>query len=129
LANLYKIPLWVEIIRCVEEKMKLNPDKFGKNGSFGQAYGLVNFCFAAGVMVGPIWAGFVYQQAGWGTMAWSLGLVSALSAIPTALFTGGNIFQRKNDQDPEDKAMTGDDRKVTKETSTPSLKAASSAVK
>jgi MFS family permease len=80
----------------VEEKTKLHPAKFGRNGSLGQAYGLTNFCFAAGVMVGPIWAGFVYQQAGWRTMAWSLGLVSALGAIPTAFFTGGNISKHKN---------------------------------
>jgi hypothetical protein len=95
-ANSYKIPLWVEVIHCVEN-MKLNPDKFGTNGSFGQAYGLANFFFAAGITVGPIWAGFINQQAGWGAMAWSLGLVSALSAIPTALFTGDNIFRRKNE--------------------------------
>jgi MFS family permease len=103
----------------VEEKIKLNPDGFGKNGSFGQAHGLTNFCFAAGVMVGPIWAGFVYQQAGWGTMAWSLGMVSALSAVPTALFTGGNIFQRKNEiayQDLEGGAANGNALKAVEET-------------
>jgi hypothetical protein len=57
-ANSYKIPLWVEVIHCVEN-MKLNPDKFGTNGSFGQAYGLANFFFAAGITVGPMWAGFI----------------------------------------------------------------------
>jgi predicted MFS family arabinose efflux permease len=77
--------------------MKLNPDKFGKNGSFGQACGLANFFFAAGVMAGPIWVGLVYQQAGWGAMAWPLGLISTPSAIPIALFTRDNIFRRKSE--------------------------------
>src|SRR5438067_1361046 len=36
-----------------------------------------------GTLIGPIWAGFVETKAGWGTMAWSLGLLSGLSAIPT----------------------------------------------
>lgn len=110
--------MWVEIVRCVEEKTKLSPGKFGRNGSFGQAYGLTNFCFAAGVMVGPIWAGFIYQQAGWGTMAWSLGLVSALGAIPTAFFTGGNIFKSKNEmarKDSEGEEARGDDVKAVEQ--------------
>jgi hypothetical protein len=78
----------------VEENMKLSSHRFGTNGLFGQTYGLANFFFAAGVIVGPIWAGFVNQQASWGVVARSLGLVSALSAIPTALFTGDNTEER-----------------------------------
>jgi hypothetical protein len=66
-ASSYKIPLWVEVIHCVEN-MKLNPDKFGTNGSFGQAYGLANFFFAAGVVVG-----FVNQQAGRGATVLAFG--------------------------------------------------------
>ncbi|KAI9858892.1 MAG: hypothetical protein M1813_007194 [Trichoglossum hirsutum] len=38
--------------------------------------------FAGGTLVGPIWGGFIESKAGWGTMGWSLGLLSALSAIP-----------------------------------------------
>jgi len=98
----FEIPLIVEIIRCVEEKMQADPHLYGKNGSFGQAYGLMNFCFAAGIMIGPIWAGFIYEQAGWGTMGLSLGLVSAATAIPTVLFTGGSLFGQKKRTVPQD---------------------------
>jgi MFS family permease len=55
LANVRKIPLWVEIIRCVEEKMKLNPGKFGKNGSFGLVYrgsSIYSTCAASGGSAG-----------------------------------------------------------------------------
>ena len=75
LANGDKILLWVKIIHCVEENMKHNPDKFGTNGSFGQAYGLANFFFAAGVMVGLIWVGFFSEQAGWGCYSVVFGAV------------------------------------------------------
>ena len=107
----FEIPLWVEIICYIEEKQKIHPGIYGKNGAYGQAYGLANFFFAAGVMIGPLWAGFVYQQAGWGTMAWTLGLVSALTAIPTAFYTGGTLSKKKNHpKSPDIEARIGEEK-------------------
>ncbi|MCJ1362369.1 hypothetical protein MMC16_001472 [Acarospora aff. strigata] len=88
-------PLMAEITYVVEAKEKKNPGLFGKKGAYAQAYGLFNCAFAAGTLIGPIWAGFVEQRAGWGTMAWSLGLLSALSAVPTVVWTGGLLTRRR----------------------------------
>ncbi|KAI9818889.1 MAG: hypothetical protein M1827_007710 [Pycnora praestabilis] len=87
-------PLMAEITYVVEAKEKKNPGLFGTSGAYAQAYGLFNCAFAGGTLVGPIWAGFVEAKAGWGTMSWSLGLLSALSAIPAIIWTGGLITKR-----------------------------------
>jgi hypothetical protein len=76
-------PLLAEITMTVEAKEKESPGIFGKRGAYAQAYALFNMAFAAGTMIGPIWAGFVVQSAGWGTMGWTLGLLSILTAVPT----------------------------------------------
>ena len=46
------------------------------------------------MLVGPLWAGLVETSAGWTTMCWSLGLLSAVSAIPAGLLTGGLLWKR-----------------------------------
>ena len=61
-----------------------------------QTYSIFNIGWAAGSLVGPVWAGFVEASGGWGTMTWSLGTFSAVSAIPVALFTGGFITRKKH---------------------------------
>lgn len=88
-------PLMAEIAYLVEAKEKKIPGIFGKGGAYAQAYGLYFCWFAGGALIGPIWAGFVEQRAGWGTMTWSLGLLSGVTAIPTLIFTGGLITRRK----------------------------------
>lgn len=87
-------PLMAEITYVVEAKEKKNPGLFGKQGAYAQAYGLFTCAFAGGTLVGPIWAGFVEQRAGWGTMVWSLGLLSTLSAVPAVIWTGGLVTRR-----------------------------------
>lgn len=87
-------PLMAEISYVVSAKEKARPGAYGKGGAYAQAYGLFNMAWAGGSLVGPIWAGFIEKQAGWGTMAWSLGLLSGLTAIPTAIWVGGSIAKR-----------------------------------
>jgi len=96
--------LMAEVTYVVEAKENKDPGLFGKQGAYAQAYGLFNTAFALGTLVGPLWAGFVEQRAGWGTMAWSLGLLSALSAVPTVLWTGGLLTKRRGLTEP----MAGD---------------------
>ncbi|OJD35373.1 mfs general substrate transporter [Diplodia corticola] len=81
-----------EITLVVAEKERAVPGRFGKMGAYAQAYGLFNMAWAAGALVGPIWAGYVKERAGWGTMGWSLGLLAAVSAVPAVLWTGGWVF-------------------------------------
>jgi MFS family permease len=82
-------PLVAEIAYLVKAKEEKFPGAFGTGGAYAQAFGLYWSWFAGGLLIGPIWAGYVEQMAGWGTMAWSLGLLSGVTAIPIFILTGG----------------------------------------
>jgi MFS family permease len=92
--NLCSPPVMVEITSVVEAKERQNPGLFGSRGAYAQAYGLFNFAYAAGCLIGPIWGGFVHEKAGWGTMSWTLALLSALTAIPAGLWFEGWYFKK-----------------------------------
>ncbi|KAJ6127387.1 hypothetical protein N7523_002999 [Penicillium sp. IBT 18751x] len=85
-------PLDVEIFNIVEEKEKQRPGAFGAGGATALAFGLTNMGFSAGNLIGPFFAGFIRQEAGWGPMSWALGLMAVVSAIPILLFMGGWIL-------------------------------------
>lgn len=104
-------PLMAEITYVVEAKEKKQPGIFGKQGAYAQAYGLFVGAFAAGSMIGPLWAGLVNQYAGWGTMAWTLGLFSVTGAVPALIWTGGLITE-KNAKDGKDRAVAAPDGKL-----------------
>jgi MFS family permease len=99
-------PLMAEITYLVEAKEKQNPGHFGPTGAYAQAYGLFVAAFAAGTLIGPIWAGYVRGAAGWGTMSWSLGLFSIAGAIPCLIFTGG-LITRTNPKTGDERATGG----------------------
>lgn len=92
--NLVITTLMAEITYVVETKEKKKPGLFGKHGAYAQAYGLYFSSFAAGAAIGPIWGGFMVQRFGWGTMTWSLGLLSAVTTVPILIFTGGLITKK-----------------------------------
>lgn len=87
------VPFLAEIAYVVVAKEKARPGAFGKKGAYAQAYGIYNCAFSGGMVLGPIWGGFLVRGAGWGTMAWSLAVLSAFSVVPAALWTGGWIGQ------------------------------------
>ncbi|KAI3319056.1 major facilitator superfamily domain-containing protein [Xylariaceae sp. AK1471] len=87
--TLVNTPIFTEIVHIVNAKERDRPGIFGPGGATAQAYGLFNVAFAAGTIVGPIFAGFVREQSGWGTMGWSLGVLSGLTSVPVFLMTGG----------------------------------------
>ncbi len=86
-----------EFTYIVDAKEKHQPGIYGVNGAYACAYGIFNMAWASGALVGPVWAGYVEAAAGWKTMTWSLGLFSAVSAIPVAMFTGGFITRKKHE--------------------------------
>ncbi|KAF9636219.1 Major facilitator superfamily [Lasiodiplodia theobromae] len=100
-----------EITYVVAAKEERTPGLFGRKGAYAQAYGLFNMAWAGGALVGPIWAGYVKQHAGWGAMGWSLGLLAALSAVPAVLWTGGWVFSK---QEPKDRGKTNQQSGVLK---------------
>lgn len=87
-------PIMVEISYVVEQKEKKNPGLFGSKGAYAQAYGLFNFAWALGCLIGPIWAGYVKESAGWGTMSWSLAVLALVTSVPAGIWTGGSIFSK-----------------------------------
>ncbi|KAI8629885.1 MFS transporter-like protein [Xylariaceae sp. FL1651] len=82
-------PLMAEISYVIEAKEAKSPGIFGEKGVYGLAYGLFNTAFALGGIVGPIWAGYVVESAGWGTLAWTFGLWSASAAAVVFFWLGG----------------------------------------
>lgn len=87
-------PLMAEIDHILTVEERERPGSLGKRGAAAQGFGLFNFAFACGCLIGPLWAGFVVESAGWGTMGWSLGLLNGVSAVVTFVWTGGRIKLR-----------------------------------
>jgi MFS family permease len=84
------------VAEAKEKKMLANGRPgFGKGGAFAQAYALYNVAFAGGCMVGPLLAGFLVEDSGWGTMAAVLGALSAVTAVPGFLWLGGWVLEKK----------------------------------
>ncbi|KAL9622998.1 MAG: hypothetical protein Q9160_002716 [Pyrenula sp. 1 TL-2023] len=93
-------PVMAEMTYIVDLKEKSEPGFFGQGGAYAQIYG-VYFCFfSIGALIGPIWAGYLEQSAGWATMTLSFGMLSAITVLPVVFFTGGSlrtsIRQRKS---------------------------------
>ncbi|KAK7545441.1 MFS transporter-like protein [Phyllosticta citricarpa] len=80
-----------EICYVVAAREQKKPGIFGPKGAYAQAYGLFNVAWALGALIGPIWAGDVKDDAGWGTVWWSLAVLSVATAVPVALWCGGWI--------------------------------------
>lgn len=74
-------PILLIIDDTLEAMEKESPDRFSKGGAVAQAYGLVSSAFAAGALIGPVFAGFVRHFAGWGAMTWCLGIVNAITGV------------------------------------------------
>ena len=86
-VSLVMAPMMAEITRIVEAVEQERPGIFGDSGAYAQGYALFNVAWAGGTLVGPIWGGYVVGEAGWGTMGWSLGLLSAVTAVPTVSYS------------------------------------------
>ncbi|KAL3419891.1 vesicular amine transporter [Phlyctema vagabunda] len=96
--------LLVELEELVSAKEEERPGFFGRGGAFAQVFGLYSMSQAAGMIVGSLWGGFVTDGAGWGTMGWSLALLSACTAMamsklgeewlatrPASVISGGEL--------------------------------------
>ena len=77
-----------EIGATVADAEKNNPQVV--NGSV-MAFGwsLFNAAYAAGCLIGPLYAGLIRNAAGWQTTTWCLGLLSAVTGVFLLLCLGG----------------------------------------
>lgn len=89
-------PIDAEAFHAVSAIEEQTPDIFGPGGAMASAFGLTSVGFAAGGLIGPFFAGFIRERAGWGTMGWALGLMAGVSSIPVLLFMGGWIFKKSH---------------------------------
>lgn len=88
--------IMAEITHIVAAKEQSRPKgSYGKGGAYAQAYGLFNMAFALGTLVGPIWAGLIKQNYGWGTATWTLGLLSGVTTVPCLIWVDGSIRKRR----------------------------------
>ncbi|RAH54057.1 MFS amine transporter [Aspergillus piperis CBS 112811] len=79
--------MMTEITLAKDDMEKGRPGIFGDGGASSQAYGLSNAAFAAGTLVGPLYAGYIREALSWATMAISLGTFSSLMMILAIAFT------------------------------------------
>jgi len=91
-------PLTLETFLAVKEKEEAALSgarlETSRGGAVAFAFGLSNMAFAAGSLVGPFFAGYIRQRAGWETFAWAMGLIVGVSSVPTVLLLGGWIIKR-----------------------------------
>lgn len=67
-------------------------DPHAINGSvIATGWSLVNAAYAAGCLIGPLFAGLIRNAAGWQTTTWCLGLLSAVTGVFLLLCLGGWI--------------------------------------
>ncbi|KAK6852199.1 MFS transporter-like protein [Apiospora arundinis] len=58
-------PVLSDIFGSVEELEEETPGRFGPYGAFAQAYGLFEFSYSAGVLIGPLLAAWLKTQFAW----------------------------------------------------------------
>ncbi|EAW18635.1 MFS transporter [Aspergillus fischeri NRRL 181] len=81
--------LYVETQQVLEEMERARPGIFGKRGAVAQAFGIQTMSSFMGMFLGPLWGGFVEYRFGWNTMAWTLGLLAAVTAVPMLWLSNG----------------------------------------
>ena len=78
-------------VACIEAR---NPGKFGSGNGYGQVYGSFNIVFSLGSLLGPFHGGAVFKDSMWNRTVLSLGIIAAVTTVPTMLFTGGNLVNK-----------------------------------
>lgn len=94
--GIFGAPSIVEAGSVVENYYKANPDFFGDSGPYAQLYGLNSMCFNAGLMVGPLAAGYLKDSIGYGNMNAITAGLAGISAAVSFLFIGGRPIKMKS---------------------------------
>jgi MFS family permease len=94
-TDLIVTPIMADITIVVERKNRNG--RFGASGAYAQAYGLLNFAYAIGALIGPVWGGYVFKIWGLGTMGWTFSLICAATVVPTVIWCGGKGLTPKED--------------------------------
>ena len=77
-----------EIGATVADAEKNDPQAI-KGSVIATGWSLVNAAYAAGCLIGPLFAGLIRNAAGWQTTTWCLGLLSGVTGVFLLLCLGG----------------------------------------
>lgn len=80
--------LMVEMQRVVDELEITDPENFRQSSATAQTFSLQQMAQFTGMTLGPMIGGFVDHRYGWKTMTLCLGLLSAVTALPTLRLSG-----------------------------------------
>ncbi|KAJ9295454.1 hypothetical protein DTO271G3_5910 [Paecilomyces variotii] len=69
-------PVLTEIFVAVEDLEEQKPGRFGPYGAYAQAYGLFEFVYSAGILGGPIMAGWLRTSFSWNALTVVLAILS-----------------------------------------------------
>lgn len=75
-------PLAADMSAEIDAITMRKPELFKTGGAYAQAFGLFDGAIALGTVVGPVWAGLIYQHTSWAIMAGTLALICASGVVP-----------------------------------------------
>ncbi|KAJ9664553.1 hypothetical protein H2198_000204 [Neophaeococcomyces mojaviensis] len=82
-------PSIVEASSIVQKYDKTNEGFFGENGPYAQLYGFQSLTFSAGLAIGPVLAGTLRDNIGYGNMNAVFAGIAGVTAILSLIFIGG----------------------------------------
>ncbi|KAH6867307.1 major facilitator superfamily domain-containing protein [Thelonectria olida] len=94
LAMAMAMPAIIAEIGATVADMEKNDLQASEGTVVAMGWSLVNAAYAAGCMLGPLFAGLIRQAAGWQTTTWCLGLLSGVTGLFLLLFLGGWVGGR-----------------------------------
>ncbi|KAK8848448.1 MFS amine transporter [Apiospora arundinis] len=83
-------PVLSDIFGSVEELEEETPGRFGLYGAFAQAYGLFEFSYSAGVLIGPLLAAWLKTQFAWSGLTLVLGIINITTISVIYMFKAVN---------------------------------------
>ncbi|KAL8883706.1 MAG: hypothetical protein Q9192_007032 [Flavoplaca navasiana] len=83
--------LMAEVSLVIESIERSSPGCFGEKGVVAFGFGVVNFAFAGGFLVGPVLAGALVEGVGWRGMNGVLGVGGMVCVCGVAGVTGGGV--------------------------------------
>lgn len=96
--------LFVETQVVLEDMERARPGIFGRKGAVAQAFGIQTMAQFLGLFLGPLWGGLVGARFGWGTVGWSLAILTGITALPSWGLSGRSQGQKHHDHDGADDA-------------------------
>ena len=91
LAMAIAMPAIIAEIGAIVADVEKNDPQAIKRSVIATGWSLVNAAYAAGCLIGPLFAGLIRNAAGWQTATWCLGLLSAITGVFLLLCLGGWI--------------------------------------